>query len=200
MPGTTYQSIDVDGRRRVRHTGRLRPSRPGTTGRICPRAGCMPMPCSERLGGAGQGPVQPFAVHCSGSPWPAHTTNPIRRPGIAQVFYECGTLPILSSRVSHPCIGQPFAGASNGADEEKVAHVGAFARQGNPRHRPPFLCPEPDTLAETLTPWPWVICGPVLHRCGGRRGPRAARRGCGGVGGAVVLGGAAVSEEARGSP
>jgi hypothetical protein len=45
-----------------------------------------------------------------------------------------------------------------------------------------------------------VVCGPMLHRCGGRRGPRAARRGCGGVGGAAVLGGAAVSGEARGSP
>jgi len=37
-----------------------------------------------------------------------------------------------------------------------------------------------------------VVCGPMLRRCGRRRGPWAARRACGGVGGAVVPGGAAV--------
>src|SRR5580698_9885744 len=56
-------------------------------------------------------------------PGPAHTTNPTRWPRIAQIFYECYTLPILLSRVSHSCAGQPFSVTSNGADEEKVAQA-----------------------------------------------------------------------------
>ena len=72
---------------------------------------------------------------------PAHTTNPTRRPDIAQVFYGCDTLPILSSRVSHSCAGQPFSVTSNGTDEEKVAHAGAFAAPRPPSTPPSHAAP-----------------------------------------------------------
>ena len=58
-----------------------------------------------------------------------------RRVRLSGLMWDLDDAP-LSIRVSHPCVGQQFTAASNGADEEKVAHVGAFARQGHPRHRP----------------------------------------------------------------
>jgi hypothetical protein len=90
-------------------------------------------------------PHNPSPSTAPAHPGPAHTTNPTRLPGIDQVFYGCGTLPILSSRVPHPCAGQPFAVTTNGTDEEKVAHAGAFAA--------------PST-------WPWHSTGPMFHRYG----------------------------------
>jgi hypothetical protein len=42
-------------------------------------------------------------------------------------------------------------------------------RQGHPRHRPAMLRPELDTLAETLSTWPWLGTGPMLPRCGPAR-------------------------------
>jgi hypothetical protein len=42
-------------------------------------------------------PHNPSPSTAPAHPGPPHTTNPTRRPGIAQVFYGCGTLHILSS-------------------------------------------------------------------------------------------------------
>jgi|SRR5580698_8276103 hypothetical protein len=65
--------------------------------------------------------------------------------------------------MSHSSVGQLFTVGCNGADEEVVTHVTAFAAAKPPSTSTPLLRRELGP-SEALTTRPWVLSGPTFQR------------------------------------